>query len=127
MTENTEVIEQTEVFQILNYIDHEIFDINRHCAMITKNKCCNSFSDNEDLIMCGSCESKFCYECRRKGILTVHYTTVTAGIIELHEYAKCPICDNVGTLCTWRQGLSFQRVTTNRQQNECLNNHCIIS
>ena len=128
MTETTEVTEQTEVFQILNYIDHEIFDINRHCAMITKNKCCNSFSDNEDLIMCGSCESKFCYECRRKGALHVEFTTVIAGLIELRQYSKCPICDKVGTLCTWRQGLSFsQRVPTNRQQNVSLNNRCIIS
>tara|TARA_B100001989_G_C24511667_1_gene450798 strand:- start:194 stop:589 length:396 start_codon:yes stop_codon:yes gene_type:complete len=131
MTEITQATEATEVrsesenieaLQILQYTDYELFDINRHCSMITKNKCSHSFQNNEDLIMCGSCDSKFCYECRRKGVLHVEFTTVVAGLIEFHQYSQCPICDKVGFLMSWKQELSI-----NRRQNQCTRNKCTIS
>lgn len=90
--------------------------------MITKNKCSHSFFDNKDLIICGSCESKFCYECRRKSTLHVEFTTMFAGLVEFHQYSQCPIYDKVGFLSTWRQGLSI-----NRPHIQCTRNKCTIS
>lgn len=122
ITETNNLPENTQALEILQYTDYELFDINKHCSMITKNKCNHAFNNNEDLVMCGSCDSKFCYECRRKGVLHVEFTTVLGGVVELRQYSKCPICDKVGFLMTWNQGLSI-----NMQQNQCTRNKCTIS
>lgn len=121
-TETNNVTENTEALEILQYTNYELFDIDKHCSMITKNKCNHLFHKNEDLIMCGFCDSKFCYECKRKGVLHVEFTTVLAGLIELHQYSQCPICDKVGVLMNWNQ-----RLLINRRQNQCTINKCTIS
>lgn len=128
MTEITQATEirpesvNIEALQILEYSDYEQFNINKHCSMITKNKCSHSFFDNEDLIMCGSCESKFCYSCKRKGYLSKKYTYIIDNVVQNGEYSECPVCEKVGLLISWNQQLTLEL-----PQNQCVSNQCIVS
>ena len=121
-TEVSSVSENIQALQILEYTDHELFDINKHCSMITKNKCSHSFSDNEDLIMCGSCESKFCYSCKRKGYLSKKYSFKIDDVIQIGEYSECPMCKKVSLLIDWNRELTLEI-----PQNQCIGNQCIVS
>jgi len=93
MFEQESVIDNSKKneFQVkdIENLNYQIYEKDKYCYMITRNKCNYQFNNNDKIIQCSNCKSNFCMKCFNKGY--THVKTIS------QIYFKCPSCDQIGT------------------------------